>query len=423
MNYIDLFAGAGGLSEGFMRAGYDAIAHIEMNTDAANTIKTRLCYFYLKSQKKISEYYQYLKGEISRDNLYDKIPKSILDTVMNTKMTKDNLPSLFKIIDDRLKEEKVDVLVGGPPCQAYSLAGRNKQKRIQEEQNKGADIDDERKYLYQLYCEFLKHYKPKMFVFENVPGLITAEGGKHWADIKKLFDEIGYEIKDKLLNSKAFGVPQERKRIIVVGWLKNTNFTFPEFNVIEPNWTLRDILNDLPSLQAGEESKSYSDSSIHPYVETNFRIPEDVLTWHLSRPNNDRDREIYRLAIKEWIVDNQQKRLQYANIPERLRTHKNTKDFTDRFKIVPPNIAYSHTILAHIAKDGHYYIHYDLEQARSLTVREAARLQSFPDSYFFEGSRTSAFNQIGNAVPPLMAEAIAIQLKNQLTVHGGEADV
>ncbi len=423
MNYIDLFAGAGGLSEGFMRAGYDAIAHIEMNSDAANTIKTRLSYFYLKSQKKINEYYQYLKGEISRDDLYDKIPTSILDTVMNIKMTKDNLPSLFKVIDDRLKEETVDVIVGGPPCQAYSLAGRNKQKKIQEEQNKGLDIDDERKYLYQLYCEFLKHYQPKMFVFENVPGLITAEGGKHWADIKKLFDESGYEIKDKSLNSKAFGVPQERKRIIVVGWLKNTSFKFPEFNDIESNWTLKDVLNDLPSLQAGEESRNYSDSPIHPYVKKNLRTSEDVLTWHLSRPNNDRDREIYRLAIKEWITDNQQKRLQYSNIPKKLRTHKNIKDFTDRFKIIPPNIAYSHTILAHIAKDGHYYIHYDLEQARSLTVREAARLQSFPDNYFFEGSRTSAFNQIGNAVPPLMAEAIAIQLKVQLIVQGGKIDV
>lgn len=423
MNYIDLFAGAGGLSEGFMRAGYDAIAHIEMNSDAASTIKTRLSYFYLKSQKKINEYYQYLKGEISRDDLYDKIPTSILDTVMNIKMTKDNLPSLFKVIDDRLKEETVDVIVGGPPCQAYSLAGRNKQKKIQEEQNKGLDIDDERKYLYQLYCEFLKHYQPKMFVFENVPGLITAEGGKHWADIKKLFDESGYEIKDKSLNSKAFGVPQERKRIIVVGWLKNTSFKFPEFNDIESNWTLKDVLNDLPSLQAGEESRNYSDSPIHPYVKKNLRTSEDVLTWHLSRPNNDRDREIYRLAIKEWITDNQQKRLQYSNIPKKLRTHKNIKDFTDRFKIIPPNIAYSHTILAHIAKDGHYYIHYDLEQARSLTVREAARLQSFPDNYFFEGSRTSAFNQIGNAVPPLMAEAIAIQLKVQLIVQGGKIDV
>lgn len=420
MNYIDLFSGAGGLSEGFVKNGFKAIAHIEMNGDAVNTLKTRLSYFYLKKTNKLELYHQYLRGEITRVQLYDMIPSKILNTVINEEMSEATLPKLFERINKTLSGDSVDIIVGGPPCQAYSLAGRNKQKRIQREQEKGVEVDDERKYLYKIYCDFLEYYKPKMFVFENVPGLRTSDGGKHWRDIKALFGKVGYDLQYKLLNSKEFGVSQERKRIIIIGWLKGTNYEYPTFESTEASCTLKDLLNDLPSIQPGEESREYSNVKPHKYVQKHYRNKEDVLTWHLSRPANNRDREIYRLAINEWVKDDNQKRLQYSNVPEHLRTHKNTKDFTDRFKIVPPNLKYSHTVLAHIAKDGHYYIHFDLDQARSITVREAARLQSFPDNFYFEGSRTSVFTQIGNAVPPLMAEGIARELKKQLESKGGE---
>ncbi|WP_264229693.1 DNA cytosine methyltransferase [Acholeplasma laidlawii] len=420
MNYIDLFSGSGGLSEGFIKNGFKAIAHIEMNGDAVNTLKTRLSYFYLKTTNKLEFYYQYLRGEITRNELYNMIPSELLNTVINEEMSEATLPKLFERINKTLSGDSVDIIVGGPPCQAYSLAGRNKQKRIQREQEKGVEVDDERKYLYKVYCDFLEYYKPKMFVFENVPGLLTSDGGKHWIDIKALFDKVGYDLQYKLLNSKEFGVSQERKRIIIIGWLKGTNYEYPKFEPTEASCTLKDLLNDLPSIQPGEESGEYSNVKPHKYVQKHYRNKEDVLTWHLSRPANNRDREIYRLAINEWVKDDNQKRLQYSNVPEHLRTHKNTKYFTDRFKIVPPNLKYSHTVLAHIAKDGHYYIHFDLNQARSLTVREAARLQSFPDNFYFEGSRTSVFTQIGNAVPPLMAEGIARELKKQLESKGGE---
>ncbi|HHX68882.1 MAG TPA: DNA cytosine methyltransferase [Gallicola sp.] len=420
MNYIDLFAGAGGLSEGFIKTGYEAIAHVEMNHDAANTLRTRLSYYYLKKNKKINLYYKYLRKEITREDLYKEIPAEVLNTVIEKEITIKTLPSIFKTIDDILVGKNVDIIVGGPPCQAYSLVGRPKQQKIKEDQKNGREIDDDRKYLYKLYFEFLKYYEPKLFVYENVPGLLNLDDGKYWKDIKKIFRELGYEVNYRQLNSKDFGVPQERKRIILIGTIGSTKFVFPDFSTKKNNCTLKELLDDLPSIQAGEELNEYNDNKPHSYTMKHFRSKDDVLTWHLARRHNDRDREIYRIAIKKWIENNQQKRLHYYELPKELITHKNTKDFTDRFKIIPPNLYHSHTVLAHIAKDGHYYIHYDLKQARSLTVREAARLQSFPDNFYFEGSRTAAYTQIGNAVPPMMAEGIAKEIKKQLRIKGGK---
>ena len=138
-----------------------------------------------------------------------------------------------------------------------------------------------------------------------------------------------------------------------------------------------------------------------------------MLTQHISRPQTDQDKEIYRIAIG---LLKEGKKLNYTSLPERLKTHNNQHSFFDRFKVVNDNAFYSQTVVAHIAKDGHYYIHPDIKQNRSLTVREAARLQSFPDSYYFEGvkegrNRTAAFKQIGNAVPPLLANLLATKLK------------
>lgn len=416
MAYIDLFAGAGGLSEGFMRAGFEAVAHIEMNSDALNTIKTRLSYYYLLNNGLINKYYDYLKGNTTREELYALVPENILSTALNYTMTEENLEEIFTHIDNllamRANDNKVNVIVGGPPCQAYSLAGRSKQRRDAEARANGnGSTDDQRKYLYRIYCRFLAKYNPEMFVFENVPGLISADNGRHWQDIQEMLRNAGYDIDWKPLNAADFGVPQTRRRIIIIGWRRGTRHSFPNFQPVNANWTIQDILNDLPSIQAGQTKHNYKQSP-SPYVAEKLRNHNDILTWHIARPHIERDREIYRFAIKTW--NKNKKRLNYTEIPENLRTHKNTKDFTDRFKVVAPDLPYCHTMLAHIAKDGHYYIHPDAKQARSLTVREAARIQSFPDNYYFEGSRTSVFTQIGNAVPPLMAEAIARALHEQL---------
>jgi DNA (cytosine-5)-methyltransferase 1 len=418
VNYIDLFAGAGGLSEGFIRAGFNAVAHIEMNPEATSTLKTRLAYWHLYSVENLQPYYKYLRGKIDRGSLYELVPENVLSTVLNYKMDKKNVKDIFKIIDKRLQEqgetERVQLIVGGPPCQAYSLAGRAKQRREETARASGVMIDDERKYLYTIYCMFLRRYKPEMFVFENVPGLLSVDEGSHWAAIQKMLRGAGYNIDFKELNAKDFGVPQERKRIIIIGWRKGTKHHYPEFKSTEADWSISNILADLPAIQAGEESKAYRRIKKSGYVAANLRTKDDVLTWHVARPHTERDKEIYKLAIREWLDDNKHRRIHYQDIPERLRTHKNLNDFADRFKVVAPDIPFCHTMLAHISKDGHYFIHPDIKQSRSLTVREAARIQSFPDSYFFEGSRTSAFTQIGNAVPPLMAQKIAEALMEQL---------
>lgn len=415
MAYIDLFAGAGGLSEGFIRAGYDAVAHIEMNPDAINTIKTRLCYHYLAGQNQLNDYYNYLRGRITREALYALVPDDVLAAAMQYTMSVRNIPEIFANIDARLAAQNinhVELIVGGPPCQAYSLAGRAKQRRNEKERESGNKVDDDRKYLYRLYCRFLRYYQPEMFVFENVPGLLSLDGGRHWKNVQRMLRSAGYEIRTYDVRSSTFGVPQDRRRIIVIGKRIGTHYQFPVFENVAPNWTIADILHDLPSIQAGGQNNRYRRVQMRPYVAEHIRTQDDVLTWHIARPNIDRDRQIYRIAIQQW--NQQGQRLHYQTLPENLRTHKNIKDFTDRFKVVAPDLAYCHTMLAHIAKDGHYYIHPDLKQARSLTVREAARIQSFPDNYFFEGSRTSAFTQIGNAVPPLMAQIIAEALDESL---------
>jgi DNA (cytosine-5)-methyltransferase 1 len=408
-NYIDIFAGAGGLSEGFLANDFKAIAHIEMNEDACFTLKTRLCYYYLKNNSKINEYYKYLRGEISRAELYDMVPGSLLDTVVNETLSEERMHLIFDKIDELMKLQgidHVDLLVGGPPCQAYSLVGRARKAR----ENKM--IGDPRNFLYKLYCQVLVKYKPKMFVFENVPGILTANNGLYFADMQKEFRRAGYNLDYRILNASDFGVLQNRHRVILIGWQTQLNYKYPEFKTVKRDFTVSEIFSDLPPLQAGECKNKYRTVPTRYLEWSGIRDKDDVLTWHVARPNIDRDREIYRIVIQTWNCD--KRRLKYTDLPEELCTHRNRTSFLDRFKVVAADLPVSHTLVAHISKDGHYFIHPDYEQARSISVREAARIQSFPDNYYFEGSRTSAFVQIGNAVPPLMASGIAKALKEEL---------
>jgi DNA (cytosine-5)-methyltransferase 1 len=418
MNFIDLFAGAGGLSEGFLKQGYEAVAHIEMNSDAAQTLKTRACYHYLKRENNLVPYYLYLSGRITRDALYNLVPDEILNSIINAKISEETIHAIFEQVDGLLSQNpnwnnEVDIVIGGPPCQAYSLVGRaikSAQDRLLNEEERQVDP---RNFLYKLYCRFLIKYTPKMFVFENVPGLLTAENGKYFRNMKAYLKRVGYVIEPREINAKNFGVLQNRRRIIIIGWRKGTNHHFPEFIPVEHGYIVNDILRDLPELQAGQENNRYRRiQPSHYLAEYGIRNNEDVLTWHVARSHIDRDKEIYRRVIQAWNNDHQ--RLRYPVLPEGLRTHNNLSSFLDRFKIVEGDTPACHTMMAHLSKDGHYFIHPDIHQARSITVREAARIQSFPDNYYFEGSRTAAFTQIGNAVPPLLSEAIARQLLLQL---------
>ena len=407
MNYIDLFAGAGGLSEGFIRAGFNPIAHVEMNKDACDTLKTRTAFHYLKQENRIEEYYDYLKQKISRDNLWSKIPEDLINSVINSEISQKTLPTIFKKIDKQLGKQKVDLVIGGPPCQAYSVAGRARDPKGMSE--------DPRNHLYKYYVEFLKRYKPKMFVFENVPGILSANNGGYLELIFEAVREAGYELDKRVLNAKNFGVLQDRKRVIIIGWKKNLKFNYPHFEEDQPQYEiLKDLFSDLPKIKNGQGDwgiVKYAKET-NNYLETSgIRNGIDFTSQHIARPNNPNDLEIYKIAVNKWVNDN--KRLNYAELPERLIKHSNTKSFTNRFQVVN-HLGISHTVVAHICADGHYYIHPDIKQNRSITVREAARIQSFPDDYFFEKSRTTAFKQIGNAVPVLMAEGIANKIKEML---------
>ena len=273
--------------------------------------------------------------------------------------------------------------------------------------------EDPRNYLYKLYARFLKRYQPRMFVFENVTGIESANGGTTWKNIQKYLKRVGYEIECHEQNAHMFGVLQNRRRMIIVGWLKGSGLRYPDFLEIKTNAVVNDLFKDLPALQPGGSDNKYARTKASRYVIDNeIRTKDDVLTLHNCRPNIDRDIKIYRRAVELW--NDGHKRLNYNDLPEELKTHKNRHSFVDRFKVVEGDEPCCHTILAHLSKDGHYFIHPDIGQNRSITVREAARIQSFPDSYFFEGPRTSQFVQIGNAVPPMMAKGIAMGVFEQL---------
>lgn len=415
--YLDLFAGAGGLSEGFIRAGYDPVAHVEMDEAACYTLRTRTAYHWLKKQKNLTPYTRYLNGEISRTDFYDLIPKEILGSVLNYEISAQTLPAIFKEIDALLGNEKLDLIVGGPPCQAYSIAGRSRSENRM--------VGDKRNYLYKLYAEFLKKYQPKYFVFENVLGLLSAkdeDGTLHFDNMRALFKKYGYTTDFRPLNASDYGVLQNRKRIILIGYHGEKTDFYPKIPVVESKHKVGELFCDLPSIKAGEgvitpvETAHYTgkylfDSKIKEY-------DREPVTFHQARPNTAQDLEIYRIVVDTW--NKSKTRVAYTDLPERLRTHNNTKSFLDRFKVVAGNLTYAQTVVAHISRDGHYFIHPDIKQNRSLTPREAARIQTFPDNYYFESvtgrpSRTLAYKQIGNAVPVCLSCSIANALLARFT--------
>ncbi len=414
LTYIDLFAGAGGLSEGFINEEFEPIAHVEMDEAACYTLKTRIAYHYLKSIDKKDLYVKYLRGEISRPELYDFIPDELMESVINLPIGTDSNTKIHKTIKKILGKRKVDLIIGGPPCQAYSLVGRARS----EDNMKG----DSRNYLYVQYAKYLEKYSPKMFVFENVIGLKSAGKGIYLENMKNLFAKKGYMFKLFTVSANDFGVLQNRRRVLIIGWKKRLKVNIPDLEEVKINsgYKVEELFRDLPVIMAGvgkDKFQNYAGPT-NDYLKNNFiRNGIDILTQHVARPHTEQDKKIYEIAVKKW--NNGQQRLDYNDLPDKLKTHANRSSFIDRFKVVAQDLEYCQTVVAHISKDGHYYIHPDINQNRSITVREAARLQSFPDDYYFEGvkensNRTAAFKQIGNAVPPLMANYVAKCLKSFL---------
>ena len=417
--FIDLFAGAGGLSEGFIRAGFTPIAHIEMNQDACNTLKTRAAFHYLKVEGKLSVYEDYLKNKVEKTDgtdLWSKVPKNITEKVICAAIGEKNIGDIFFNVDKLKGSRCVDIIIGGPPCQAYSVAGRARM---------GKDVEnDPRNELYKYYVRFLERYNPRMFVFENVLGILTAKKGEPFADLKRLVEELGYKMDCKVQIASEHGVLQDRHRVIIVGW-KDNQFKGYSYPILEkesmPYAVMKDLFSDLPLRKAGEGNLcgivSYTKplSEMQYLKESGIRGILDFTTQHVARPTNANDRQIYKIAVDLWLKNKQ--RLNYAKLPIQLQTHNNKKAFLNRFNVVNP-FGCCHTVVAHIAMDGHYYIYPTpnptIDTVRSITVREAARLQSFPDDYFFEGSRTAVLRQIGNAVPVVLAYKIAEEIKKIL---------
>ena len=411
-NFIDLFAGAGGLSEGFIRAGFTPIAHIEMNKYACDTLRSRMAYHYLKQHNRLEEYIKYLKekqeGE-SGQKLWEKVPDEVIDSVINKEISDETLADIFIKVDKLKGNKQVDFIIGGPPCQAYSIVGRARDPKNMKK--------DPRNFLYKYYLQFLKRYEPKMFVFENVPGILSAQNGIHLENILKGIDKAGYKIELKKLKASDYGVLQNRERVIIVGWRKELNLKYPELEKEEnPYKILPDLFSDLPERQQGEGSLTDIVQYVAPATgylqQSKVRNSLDFTTQHIARPHNLIDLEIYKRAIKLWLE--KKARLNYSDLTPELQKHNNKQAFLNRFQVVNHE-GCCHTVVAHIAMDGHYYIYPSLKQIRSITVREAARIQSFPDDYYFEGSRTAAFKQIGNAVPVILAEKIANKIKEQFT--------
>ena len=403
VTFIDLFAGCGGLSEGFIQAGFLPLAHVEMDKSACYSLKTRMAFHYLSKVRKTKIYSNYLSGTIKRDELYKSVPQSVINSVINEEINAKTIENIFAKIDAIIDKKNIDLIIGGPPCQAYSLIGRARKS--------DGMLNDKRNWLFKFYIEFLKKYKPKHFVFENVIGLLSAKdktGTKYFDLMLKGFNEAEYEVSYSVVSANEHGVPQKRKRIIIIGTRKDIKPIELKLSQQKLKKTITQIFKNLPSINAGDKSYNVTKTK-----KSNFPI-----TLHKSRPHNANDLKIYKIVVQKWNTEKE--RLNYNDLPPKLQTHQNKTSFIDRFKVVAGNLTSSHTVVAHLSKDGHYYIHPDIKQNRSISPREAARLQTFPDNYYFESvvagreCLSSVFKQIGNAVPVYLARQIAENIKKDM---------
>ncbi len=226
-NFIDLFAGAGGLSEGFVRAGCQPIAHVEADTAAAYTLRTREAFHVLRGRGDLSGYFAYLSGQLSRDQFYSLAFGPRSSSVINAEIGAKSLSHIFDQLDIQIGDGKLDLIVGGPPCQAYSLVGRARSEQKM--------VGDKRNYLFVYYAEFLRRYRPKFFIFENVIGLLTAreaDGTRYFDMMWSLFKDLGYTVEYQVIAADEYGIPQKRKRIILVGREGKKDGFFPELKKI-----------------------------------------------------------------------------------------------------------------------------------------------------------------------------------------------
>lgn len=504
---IDLFAGPGGLGEGVSSVEtpegvrpFRIGVSVEKEPSAHKTLTTRSFFRKIKYKEgALDDYYSYVRGDIDRDELFAKHLSESEEATQETLEAPRALGEDNKLIHERIKSLISDhdgpkVVIGGPPCQAYSLAGRSRNagKKDYKAEN------DNRHFLYFEYLKVLAIAQPEVFVMENVRGILSAKvNGKvmfpsilkdlrNPGKVTKDRNTKGYRIyslvvkpenpnnpqypnsSDFLIRSENYGVPQARHRVILLGVREDID-AVPGTLCESDNTKLgvKNILDDLPELRSGFSKKPDSPERWEQTITTHAEQLRNILIRagytreqvegldlapypDLERKSTDhRDIRFSRMPepLKNWLLDknlnyvlNHETRghmesdlLRYAfcaaysqlnngtspkskDFPEELAPeHANWKTGThaDRFRVQSAN-KYSTTVTSHISKDGHYFIHYDPKQCRSLTVREAARLQTFPDNYYFEGNRTQQYVQVGNAVPPYLAKQIGQVVMNLL---------
>ena len=395
LNTIDLFVGCGGLSEGFEQSRkYKMIGAVEWEPSPVKELRN-----HLKNRWGIQDSEErVLQFDIQRtEELFNG--------------WKDKKFGESKGLDALVGNRQLDVIIGGPPCQAYSVAGRIRDEHGMRE--------DYRNYLFESYLKVVQHYKPRVFVFENVPGILSAKPGDGSVRIidliQKAFADAGYavlpDLSNAIIDMTEYGVPQNRKRIIILGVSKEHYGDKAEAMVekfyssylleykIEKKATVRDAIGDLPKLRPLDEPISYLGRKL------SHSVSDPLINGHISRFHNKRDIELFKF-LEEDIASGRMKYTSAKSLKTLYTKLTGKTSNVHKYYVLrwdePSNL-----IPAHLFKDGLRHIHPDPEQARTITVREAARLQTFPDDYYFNCSQTDAFKMIGNAVPPLFAKKVA----------------
>jgi len=491
---IDLFAGPGGLGEGFSsvkdengHALFKIGVSVEKEASAHKTLTTRAFYRKIKDLSGgLDSYNKYLTGNITRQQLFDLFPHQAEAAAIETLYCPKALGDDNEVIHQRIAElvkahgDRPKVVIGGPPCQAYSLAGRSRNAG-----NKSYKAeDDHRNFLYREYLKVLSIAQPDVFVMENVRGILSAKiGGEVMfpsilddlrcpervtkiaspnykiyslvVDAKDSVNPVYQDSSDYLIKAEKYGVPQARHRVILLGVRSEIEKVPNILTRSDEQVSVKQVISDLPKLRSGfskrkdelsawekvvsqnatkikallkKQFDGVSSLDLKPYtnlarsatqpIESIAQVPKDLADWyrnnapncvlnHETRGHMDSDllRYAYSAAFTQLSGGISPKS---RDFPEELAPkHENWKSgsHADRFRTQAANKCAS-TVTSHISKDGHYFIHYDPKQCRSLTVREAARLQTFPDNYLFEGNRTQQYVQVGNAVPPFLAQQI-----------------
>lgn len=404
--FIDLFAGCGGLSEGFLESGqYEALAHIEWEKPMVETLRRRLVSKWNESEEDAYKHVIRFDVQKTEELLYGNWS----DESKNEYALSNHDDVISLGLDGIINNRKVDLIIGGPPCQAYSLAGRA--------QDPFSMKKDYRNFLFESFVKIVDHYQPELFVFENVPGLLSACPGDTPVRyrIYEAFKSIGYEIlsPDELKNavycSVNFETPQIRNRIIIFGVRKGSIFSLNDFynslnnRKSEKILTVKDAIGSMPKFRLLEQPVKIGRSNVSHEL-----IGDEHIPLHIARYHSPRDVRVF----EEWIS----KDMNHASTEEKLLY------YTKVTGIESNHIKYralewdkpSPTVVSHLYKDGLMFIHPDIKQLRSITIREAALLQSFPMDFEFIGSNAYCFKMIGNAVPVAFAKQIALAISDVL---------